>query len=157
MNIKNFTYLFLVFLQFKDAIALVNTQFNRDLKNYDKKVIITDANDKNLAQFSVAIADNEEKKQYGLMNLEYLPKEHGMLFVNDREGIITMWMKNTKIPLDMIFINKQGIIVDIKTDARPFSLDLISSQRKASKVLEINAGLVEELGIKTGNKAEIIP
>jgi uncharacterized membrane protein (UPF0127 family) len=79
-----------------------------------------------------------------------------MFFPFYKSQVIVMWMKNTQIPLDMIFIDKHDRIVTIKTHAVPCSLDLISSEKEAKKVLEINAGLVERLGIKVGQKVKIL-
>jgi hypothetical protein len=125
-------------------------EFNRDLSNYNVKLQILD-HDKKLAEFLVAIANDDNKKMYGLMNLKHLPKEYGMLFPFSNQ-VAVMWMKNTKIPLDMIFIDKNNVIVTIKTNAVPESLDLISSEVEVTKALEINAGEVQRHGIKVGQK-----
>ncbi len=85
------------------------------------------------------------------MNLERLDEQKGMLFLFEKPDIIYMWMKNTLIPLDMIFINGDEIVA-IKENAQPLSLDVISSQFSIDKVLEINAGLVKKYGIKTTQK-----
>ncbi len=130
-------------------------EFNRDLQNYNVKLQILDGKEKKIAEFFVAVADTEYKKIYGLMNLSKLPQDYGMLFPFSKSQMITMWMKNTQIPLDMIFIDKNHLIVTIRTHAVPYSLDLISSEKEVKKVLEINAGLVEKLGIKVGQKVEI--
>ncbi len=63
-----------------------------------------------------------------------------------------MWMKNTKIPLDIVFIDKDDVIVNIVTNTTPYSLDLIPSEAKVNKVLEINGGITKKLGIKIGDK-----
>jgi uncharacterized membrane protein (UPF0127 family) len=128
-------------------------EFNRDLQNYNVKLQIFEnaKSDKKVAEFMVAIADNDEKKMYGLMNLKNLPQEYGMLFPFPNQ-VAVMWMKNTRISLDMLFIDKNDIIVTIKTNAEPYSLDLISSEVAVRKVLEINAGMVAKHGIKVGQK-----
>lgn len=125
--------------------------WNRDVQNYNVKLQVHSANSK-IAEFMVAIADDDEKRAYGLMNLEHLPKKNGMLFVFREKQIISMWMKNTEIPLDMIFIDQKGIIASIETNTKPESLDIISSSIPVTRVLEINAGLVEKLGIKVGQR-----
>lgn len=127
-------------------------EFNRDLRNYNSKLQILGSDQEQVAEFSIAIANDDYKKMYGLMHLDYLPSEYGMLFPFPKSQVIAMWMKNTLIPLDMIFINDNNTIVAIKTNAKPKSLDIISSEEEARKVLEINAGLVKKLGIKTGQK-----
>jgi uncharacterized membrane protein (UPF0127 family) len=127
-------------------------EFNRDLQNYNVKLQILDQNNHEVTKFFVAIADDDYKKMYGLMNLGTLPKEYGMLFPFFRSQVLTMWMKNTHIPLDMIFIDSKNIITTIKTNAEPKSLEIISSEKPVKKVLEINGGLSEKLGIKVGQK-----
>lgn len=127
-------------------------QFNRNLKNYNVKLQILNQNKKQVAQFSTAIADNNKKRRTGLMNLNILPDNQAMLFIFEKSNIITMWMKNTRIPLDMLFIDENDTIVNIKTNSTPYSLDIISSEKMVNKVLEINAGLTNKLGIKIGYK-----
>lgn len=128
--------------------------FNRDLKNYNANLQISDGA-RQVVIFKIAVADTDHKKMYGLMNLDYLPYDYGMLFPSFTSQLITMWMKNTRIPLDMIFIDADDEIATIKTDAKPYSLEIISSEKEVKKVLEINAGLAKKLGIKVGQKVRI--
>ena len=86
------------------------------------------------------------------MNLEHLDSGNGMLFIFDNSQIINMWMKNTLIPLDMIFIDQNNQIINIKNHAEPLSLQVIPSIKPAKKVLEINANLSKKLGIQVGQK-----
>jgi uncharacterized membrane protein (UPF0127 family) len=140
------------------ASRLINAkeilQFNQDPKNYNVKLQILDKN-KEIANFMVAVPNDDSKKIYGLMHLKHLPENHGMLFTFITKRVITMWMKNTKIPLDMLFIDDNNIIVNIKENNPPYSLDLINSEVQASKVLEINAGLVKKYNIKIGQRLKI--
>ena len=99
----------------------------------------------------VAIADNEEKRRYGLMNLKRMAGKNGMLFLYKSHAIINMWMKNTLIPLDMVFIDGD-VIVYIHRQAKPLDLSIISSVYEVDKVLEINAGEVDSKKIKIGQK-----
>ena len=80
-----------------------------------------------------------------------LSDDHGMIFLFDSEHEITMWMKNTYIPLDMVFIGNDWRIRHIAYDAEPFSTDVISSMRPASRVLEIGAGQAKKLGLSIGD------
>jgi uncharacterized membrane protein (UPF0127 family) len=130
--------------------------FNRDLKNYNAKLQIYDRSSNKIADFKIAIADTEEKKMYGLMFLEKLPKEYGMLFPFKESQLVMMWMKNTKIPLDMIFIDVENEIATIAENAKPGSLELISSGREVKYVLEINAGLARELGLEVRQRVQIL-
>jgi uncharacterized membrane protein (UPF0127 family) len=134
-----------------DAKEIVG--FNRDPQNYNVKLQIIDG-DKQVAGFLVAVADTNHKRMYGLMNLKNLDKNHGMLFEFPNNEIVAMWMKNTKIPLDMIFIDEDDKIVSITENAVPHSLDIISSHEKVDKALEINAGLVKKFGIKIGQQVD---
>jgi len=130
-------------------------EFNRDVKNYNVKLQIIDSENKKLAEFLVAIADDENKKMYGLMNLSKLPDDHGMLFPFFQSKVVLMWMKNTRIPLDMIFIDSNNVIAHIKTNAEAYSTDFISSEKEVNKVLEVNAYSVKKFGIKVGQKIRI--
>jgi len=154
--IKKFCAVFFIFIFFNQNIlaqdiSKQDLNFNRDLKNYNAKLKIFDKN-KEIAKFSVAIANTQSKREYGLMNLEKLDKEYGMLFIFNQKEIINMWMKNTKIPLDMIFIDENNEIVNVHESATPFSLQIISSKKPAQKVLEINSSLSKKFGIKSGQK-----
>lgn len=127
-------------------------EFNRDGKNYNVKLQIYDEQNLEIAEFMVVVAEDKNAKIYGLMNLDKMPQNHGMIFPFSEKQIIAMWMKNTRIPLDMIFIDENDKIANIKTNAKPYSLEIISSEVEVTKVLEINAGLVKKLGIKIGQK-----
>ncbi|MFY9875419.1 MAG: DUF192 domain-containing protein [Rhodomicrobium sp.] len=100
---------------------------------------------------NVEVADTEAKREQGLMFRRSLSGDHGMIFLFDGEHEITMWMKNTYIPLDMIFIGNDWRIRHIASDAEPFSTDVISSMRPASRVLEIGAGQAKKLGVSVGD------
>jgi uncharacterized membrane protein (UPF0127 family) len=94
----------------------------------------------------------------GLMFRAAMPDDAGMLFVFPGENYQSFWMKNTKIPLDMIFISSSGKIIDIKNDFLPCEKDPCPSYTSAAPaqyVLEINAGLVQKEGIKIGDSVMI--
>lgn len=132
------------------------SKFNRDFKNYNVNLDIFDENEAKIASFKVAIADSDKRKMYGLMNLDYLPQNNGMVFIFPYSQLVNMWMKNTNIPLDMIFIDSDNEISSVASDTTPHSPDLISSQREVVKVLEINAGLAKKLGLKVGQKVRML-
>lgn len=113
--------------------------------------IIDVESEKGLATFSVEIADTPEERELGLMLRPYLPIEHGMLFIWPEAAPRSFWMKNTYISLDIIFIDENGRICDFSEFTTPLSETMITSQCGAKAVLEINAGLISRLGIKTGN------
>jgi len=101
--------------------------------------------------FNVEIADNEEERQKGLMFRESLPEDGGMLFDFGNPQPATIWMKNTLIPLDILFIDTDGEVVAIARNAVPHSLRLISPGVPVKGVLEINGGAAAKLGIKPGD------
>lgn len=122
-----------------------------DYKGYDQNLRIK-TKDNQTRQFTIKTVTKSEDQEKGLMFVTDLPRDYGMLFDFKDEKMIYMWMKNTKIPLDMLFINKSNQIVSIKENAVPESLEVISSKVPVAKVLEINGGKAGELGIGIGDK-----
>jgi uncharacterized membrane protein (UPF0127 family) len=102
--------------------------------------------------FKVWLADNPQRQAQGLMFVRSLPDLRGMLFVHDEPRPMSMWMKNTYIPLDMVFIDVHGRIQQIVEQATPHSLDLIKSTEPAAAVLEIAGGEAKRLGIHPGQR-----
>lgn len=102
------------------------------------------------ARFSVELADDAEERAQGLMFREKMAREAGMLFVYPRPQFAAFWMKNTLIPLDMLFIDERGRVKSIHADAIPGDETLIPGGNGVLAVLEINGGLAEALGIKVG-------
>lgn len=102
--------------------------------------------------FFVELAMRHTHQEYGLMNRTSLPENAGMLFIFGEEEKRTFWMKNTLIPLDMLFISKDGQIKHIHHNAKPMDETSITSRHPAMAVLEINGGLADRYGIKEGDK-----
>ncbi len=98
----------------------------------------------------VEVAETEEKRQMGLMYRDSLPPDCGMLFIFEREGIYPFWMKDTKIPLDIAFIDKNKVIIDIQS-MEPFSLVSHSPKSPFLYALEVKRGFFREKGIKVGD------
>lgn len=99
------------------------------------------------------IADTEDLRTRGLMHHRKWPeKMHGVLFLIPAESIFTMWMKNTYLPLDMIFINRAGEVVHIHENAKTLSEEAISSEKPAQYVLEIPAGSAKLWQVAVGDK-----
>ena len=103
-------------------------------------------------KFKVEIAKTPREQKIGLMYRTKLDQNAGMLFDYGVLTKIQMWMKNTFIPLDMIFINNQGIIESFHERAVPKSLKIISSKGRVRAVLEVNAGTISRLKIKVGDR-----
>jgi uncharacterized membrane protein (UPF0127 family) len=102
--------------------------------------------------FSVEMATTEEEKQTGLMYRKELADGKGMLFDFSPEQQISMWMKNTYISLDMIFIRADGRILRIAENTEPLSTKIISSGGLAKGVLEVAAGTAQKYGIQPGDR-----
>jgi uncharacterized protein len=102
--------------------------------------------------FTVEIADTEAAREKGLMFRKKLPEGEGMLFDFHREQEVSFWMKNTYIPLDMIFIQGSGRILRIAENAKPLSTDLIPSEGPVLAVLEVIGGTAHRLGIAPGDR-----
>ena len=102
--------------------------------------------------FNVEVAKTIEERRIGLMYRKKLLNNEGMLFIFPREKIIQLWMKNTYIPLDVIFISKNKVIVDIKKNMEKLSETIVKSKVRSRYALEFNAGLINKLDIEIGDK-----
>lgn len=102
--------------------------------------------------FSVEVADTPEEQQLGLMNRPQMPSAAGMLFVFDAPKEVQFWMKNTLIPLDMLFADENGRITRIHENAVPQDLTGIDGGAGVKFVLEINGGLAARMGVQTGDQ-----
>ncbi len=103
------------------------------------------------AQFTIEIADDEAERAQGLMDRDHLARGAGMLFVYPTERPVAFWMHNTRIPLDMIFIDARGEVVGVHENAKPFDETPIPSGAPVRFVLEINGGLARAIGIGPGS------
>jgi hypothetical protein len=111
----------------------------------------------NGVELSVELAKTPEEKQQGLMHRTSLAENHGMLFIFDSDAPRSFWMKNTLIPLDMIFIDSNMRVVEIKANIPPCKEDPCSTYTSAPAkyVLEINGGLAEKNGISVGSTVKL--
>ncbi len=134
------------------AVAFFIYAQSNDLKNNSH--IISEVCFENKC-FDVEIADTPKEKEMGLMSREYLKSNRGMLFVFEKESVYNFWMKNVLIPLDMIWIDESNKIVFMKENAEPCETEqceIFGSDKKAKYVLEVNGGLAEKTGVKTGDE-----
>lgn len=115
----------------------------------DRLTITTDCCDHS---FTVELALTGDQRAVGLMHRTQMPADAGMLFRFERTQPVMMWMKNTLIPLDMIFIRADGTIATIHSDAVPMSETVISSGEPVLFVLELNAGTAERIGLRPGDR-----
>ncbi|WP_170162679.1 DUF192 domain-containing protein [Pacificibacter maritimus] len=101
--------------------------------------------------FSIALAQTAAERSRGLMYVASMPEDMGMLFVYEKAGPVSFWMKNTLIPLDMIFTDTRGVIVSIHKNAIPHDETPIFGGNAIFSVLELNAGVSEAKNIKIGD------
>jgi len=105
-------------------------------------------------RYQVEIADNDAERARGLMFRDELPADHGMLFIHDEEGPQSYWMKNTRIPLDILYFDNDRKLVSQQRDVPPCSAGdqcpPYPSEAPARYVLELNAGDAMRLGLKNG-------
>jgi uncharacterized membrane protein (UPF0127 family) len=103
-------------------------------------------------EFQVELAVSPEQRSQGLMFREDLDEDRGMLFDFGRSQPASMWMRNTYVPLDMLFIDAAGRITQIATDTQPLSDAAIASREPVRAVLELRAGVTAKLGIEPGDR-----
>jgi uncharacterized membrane protein (UPF0127 family) len=102
--------------------------------------------------FDVEIAATPVDRQVGLMFREKMDPDHGMLFEMDNTDVVAFWMRNTLIPLDMVFIAPDGVVKTIHENAVPRSEEPLSSDVPVNGILELNGGRAKALGIAPGDK-----
>ena len=105
--------------------------------------------------FKVEIADTKEKRKNGLMFRSSLNIDQGMLFILPESSFANVWMKNTELSLDIIFISEENIIVDLLKEVKPLSEKIYTSKMVAKYILEINSGLIDKLGVNIGDEVYI--
>jgi uncharacterized membrane protein (UPF0127 family) len=141
---RNLSLLF-IFLFFTLDVAANEIIFPKD------KLVIKTATKE--IKFNIELAATTPALKQGLMFRKEMPEKSAMLFLfGQEESIINMWMKNTYIALDMLFIDKNGVIINIAKNAEPKSLAIISSIKPAKATLELNAGIADKYGITIGDK-----
>lgn len=102
--------------------------------------------------FTVELAISEDQREYGLMFRKAMPEDHGMLFVFEKARNVMMWMENTPLPLDMLFLSAGGTITHIQENAVPYSKAIINSGGPVKYVIELNGGVARKLGLSVGDK-----
>ena len=102
--------------------------------------------------FSVEVMRTPDQQAKGLMFRRFLPDDRGMLFAFRRNEPIFMWMKNTYIPLDMVFIDRKGVVISVAADTEPFSERTIPSGGPAWAVVELNAGAAAKMDLAAGDQ-----
>ena len=123
-------------------------------ERFQKETLSFTTSDGIVHSFDIEIADTEAKRELGLMFRNTLDENQGMLFVFEQKQRVRMWMKNTFLPLDMIFLDENLKIQRVAEDAAPQSEKIIDSVNDVDFVLEVAAGTVRRLGLKAGDQAK---
>ncbi len=142
------------------ALLLVGTGAaqNSDLDDaFDKDVLIVHASEHACYRLDIYLAMNNEQRARGLMHVRSLPRTTGMLFVYESDGYLSIWMKNTYIPLDIVFARADGSVSSIEYDAEPLSLRSMEALEPVRYVLELNAGVAKRLSIDRYSRLEWQP
>lgn len=141
----------LMFYAAFDAVATERREESAQMQTgfYHRTVIVKPTGEKTV--FDTQIADTPQKSMKGLMFYKSLPENQGMLFIAPNDQVWTMWMKNTYIPLDMIYFKRNGEVVKIIKNARPHDLTHLSSDIPVAGVLEIGGGLADKFNIAVGD------
>ena len=139
------------------TVTMSGNNMEADIPEFDKsvdysQVFIYSTNSE--ITVNVEVADTPQKQSQGLMFRENLKWDHGMLFIFDSESVLSFWMKDTLIPLDMIFVDETFRIINVVDNALPCKIEPCpdySSEKPAKYVLEVNAGFVETNDIEAGD------
>ncbi len=124
---------------------------------FERSSLVIESSSSACHVFDVYLALTGAQQRRGLMHVRRLPKHTGMLFVYRDEQPRSMWMRNTYLPLDMLFIRADGSIASIATHTEPLSERSISSGKPVQYVLELNAGVTADLGIDTDSTVYLSP
>jgi len=122
--------------------------------NRGPRIAINSPDGSQRAALSVEIAADESARETGLMYRTHLGNDAGMIFVFPNSSHVDFWMKNTPIPLDMIFAGSDTRVIGIVENARPYSESMLSVPGASQYVLEVNAGFCAAHGIKAGDRLD---
>ena len=145
MHLKKIKFFLFLFLFFQNLNYLVSSEYKFALVKIKDEDIV----------FEVEIADTKEKRERGLMFRSILDENKGMLFILPEKSFANIWMKNTILSLDVLFISVDNIIVDLVKETFPLSEKIYTSKMLVKYILEINAGLIDKIGIKIGDIIKI--
>ena len=151
-KLKNYKFLYFVNFIILSIFFTHNTKACSDIKFVKKDIFIESHHNNQKIRFNVEIADTDLKRKTGLQCRTKMELNEGMLFIWKKEDFRSFWMKNTSIPLDIIFLNKAYEIIDISFNAKPFSLKSILSKKKAKYVLELNKGVFDLFNLDLKDK-----
>ena len=136
----------------KDAKEIVPVKVT--FKKEGELNIHNNVTDSIVAQFDIEIAESDYEIQTGLMYRDSMEDHQGMLFIFPNELPRSFFMKNTRIPLDIIYFDANGELISVQYNAKPFDETSLPSKAPAQYVLEINAGLTEQLDLRIGDRID---
>lgn len=143
--------LLIAYLYFSAPAPVTVSGGENEMERITKEGVLVFNTAKELLRIDIEIADTETDRQNGLMYRDDISYKEGMLFIFDDIDYRAFWMKNTKIPLDILFVDENQKIVDIAYGAVPFSEQSIISSKKTKYVIEVKAGFVSVNEIKIGD------
>ena len=149
--VKNIIGIFIVVLLTILPKGEAQYSINERLSGWKQQAIGIESNGK-ISIINAYIADTQSKRKRGLMHVENMPEDAGMLFVFDPPRTVSMWMKNTLIELDIIFIDQDQKVIKIHKNAQPHNLESISSELAVKWVVEINGKASDLWEIKPGGQ-----
>ena len=130
---------------------VLTTASSKAEESFSKEPLTIETSSGKKLEFTAELATTDRQRQQGLMFRKNMAPADGMLFDFGIDREVTMWMRNTLIPLDMVFISKDGKVTHVHANAVPHSEDIISSRGPVRFVLELNGGVAKQLGIGRGD------
>jgi len=139
--------------------AATNSDLEKAMKNKmtytfqkEGELVFTSNNGDTISKIEIEIADDDQQRELGLMMRRNMKEDNGMLFIFPFETLQAFWMKNTILPLDIIYVNSQNEIVKIYKNTVPYSEISLPSGKPSLYVVEVSAGYTDKYGIKEGDK-----
>lgn len=133
-------------------LLFLTSCFGNEDVTFKKDTLAIESLSGQVHEFDIEIAESRAQHARGLMFRKEIPDNFGMLFLFEEEAILSFWMKNTYVPLDILFIGKDGTIVDIHENAEPLSLKTIKPARPAKGALEVIGGSVQNKSLQIGDR-----
>lgn len=133
------------------ALSLASTELVQANGKLPVETVIVETGEGSTA-FLAEIADTAAERSQGLMYRDSMPADRAMLFDFGVPRAVSMWMKNTKIPLDMIFADNRGKVIAVAENTVPYSTDTVGVNEPVRAVLEVNAGTARRIGLKPGGR-----
>ena len=156
---KSYFHLFVIIINLSIAYSSSSLSNNPnsldELKKWGEGVVTIQMTETENAEFRVVIAESNKERRQGLMHIDFMEENEGMLFIFNPPRKVSMWMRNTPMILDMIFINEDEEIITIEKETTPYSTKGVPSGGSIKWVLEISGGLSERFNIKTGDRVKL--